>query len=132
MRDYEALHMMLSEDEIDGYTHEILDAFEAGSMSVDEAAEALNEMTLRLSNNYSYRFRPSTGARVEEWAVRHWDPTLPLRVDLLSQLFSYHPTRRGRALLQKAVLSPDEKVRALALEHLSYWDPADESEERPN
>jgi hypothetical protein len=124
MRDYEALPTFLTEDEIDGYVHEILDACEAGTMSVKDAALSLQQMAFRQDEHYR-DFNPSTAARMAEWAVRHWDPASQERVRLLWPFFLYHPSRTARAMLEEAAGSPNEGIRAEALEGLRTWDADD-------
>jgi hypothetical protein len=133
MRDYENLPIFLSEDEIDGYVHEILDACEAGSMSLKDAVLAVQQMGFRQEEYYRH-FRAPTSERVGKWAERNWDPASQERVRLLWPFLLFHPTRRARALLEEAARSPNEKIRAEALEGLRTWDTdVDEfvDEERP-
>ena len=114
MRDYNALSMLLPEDQIASAVVEIIE--EAGSVSSPsslQVAELLVGMVSRQSAHMK-PFAPVIAARIEHWAAKAW-PTASLElIDALATLLVNTDSGLGRRVLTDAATSPDERVRTIA------------------
>ncbi len=119
MNDYDALPMLMGEEQIAAATRELLaEARAEPHPDPDEVAEALVGMISRQSGLYK-PFAPTLAADIEAWVDQAW-ATEPLRLfDAIVTVAVNVGTPRMRSRLEAAARHHDAEVRRIAEQALA-------------